>query len=182
MWGKIRKIDRNLRKNEQSGILAHLGLWGWLRPCVSSFYMGFISLNFAGSYHSSQNICISRNCALKALNSTFRSSDWLCRSHIMHYYCGYYNLWSSCETTMPYLRTFKFQKEGQIRENVKKRETFLHFLYFTTNRFFKKEGHMVKSLSLFFASKWGTVPLKEGSWQVCNAPSQSYRSYRSNLQ
>ena len=30
--GKIRIIDRNLRKNEESGTLAHLGLWGWLHP------------------------------------------------------------------------------------------------------------------------------------------------------
>ena len=28
VWGKIRKIDRNLRKNEESGTLAHLRLWG----------------------------------------------------------------------------------------------------------------------------------------------------------
>ena len=33
IWGKIRIIDRNFRKNEESGTPAHPGLWGWLRPC-----------------------------------------------------------------------------------------------------------------------------------------------------
>ena len=55
-----------------------------------------------------------------------------------------------------YLPTFKFQ--GQMRENVK-RGTFLHFLYFTTYRFLKKEGHMVKSL---FDFKMRDFSLKEG--------------------
>ena len=32
IWGKIRIIDRNLRKNEESGTLDHPGLWGWLCP------------------------------------------------------------------------------------------------------------------------------------------------------
>ena len=32
VWGKIRKIDQNLRKNEESRTLAHPRLWGWLRP------------------------------------------------------------------------------------------------------------------------------------------------------
>ena len=34
VWGNIRKIDQNLRKNEESETLAHPGLWGWLRPCL----------------------------------------------------------------------------------------------------------------------------------------------------
>ena len=40
VWGKITKSDENLRKNEESGILAHPGFWGWLRPwlfCLFSF-------------------------------------------------------------------------------------------------------------------------------------------------
>ena len=36
VWGKTRKVDRNLRKNEESGILAHPGLWGWPRPWIPS--------------------------------------------------------------------------------------------------------------------------------------------------
>ena len=32
LWGKIRIIDRNSRKNEESGTTAHPGLWGWLCP------------------------------------------------------------------------------------------------------------------------------------------------------
>ena len=32
IWENIRIIDRNLRKNEESGTLTHPGLWGWLRP------------------------------------------------------------------------------------------------------------------------------------------------------
>ena len=35
VWGKIREIDQNLRKNEENENLAHPGLWGWLRPCKS---------------------------------------------------------------------------------------------------------------------------------------------------
>ena len=40
-WGKIRKIDQNLRKNEESGTLAHPGLWGCLRPWVTHPPLGF---------------------------------------------------------------------------------------------------------------------------------------------
>ena len=39
VWGKIRKIHQNLRKNEESGTLAYPagpGLWGWQRPCARS--------------------------------------------------------------------------------------------------------------------------------------------------
>ena len=33
VWRKIRKLFKMWGKNEESGNLAHLGLWGWLRPC-----------------------------------------------------------------------------------------------------------------------------------------------------
>ena len=36
VWGEIRKINRDLRKNEESGTFARLGLWGWLRPWPAS--------------------------------------------------------------------------------------------------------------------------------------------------
>ena len=38
-WGKSeenKKTDENLRKNEESGTLAHPGRWGWLRPWIIS--------------------------------------------------------------------------------------------------------------------------------------------------
>ena len=37
----MRKIDQNLRKNEESGTLAHPGLWGWLRPWFRSLFCIF---------------------------------------------------------------------------------------------------------------------------------------------
>ena len=58
------------------------------------------------------------------------------------------------KTAISYLPTFTFQKEGQMRENVKKRGTFLIFLYISIDRFLQKEGHMVKSL-LFLLQKEG---------------------------
>ena len=36
IWGKIRVIDRNLRKNEESETLAHPGLWDWLHSKLQS--------------------------------------------------------------------------------------------------------------------------------------------------
>ena len=39
VWGKIRKIDLDLRKTEESGTLAQPGLWGWLWPCPSILYL-----------------------------------------------------------------------------------------------------------------------------------------------
>ena len=39
----MRKIDQNLRKNEENGTLAHPGLWGWLRPWLQ---IGEINSNF----------------------------------------------------------------------------------------------------------------------------------------
>ena len=48
VWGKIRKFDRNLRKNEESGTLAHPGLWGWLRPwlrsCIQDVYFHVLEI------------------------------------------------------------------------------------------------------------------------------------------
>ena len=49
VWGNIIKIDHDLRKNEESGTLAHSGLWGWLWPwCCQlsfSFFRDFWSMN-----------------------------------------------------------------------------------------------------------------------------------------
>ena len=55
---------------------------------------------------------------------------------------------------------------SQMRETVKKRGTFLHFLYFITYRCLKKEGHMVKSLSFLFQNQRLSLQ-KRDSWQVC---------------
>ena len=46
VWGKIRKINRHLRKNDESVTLAHPGLWGWLRPWHRSLYS-----NVSNWYH-----------------------------------------------------------------------------------------------------------------------------------
>ena len=46
LLGKIRKVDGNLRKNEESEALSHPGLWGWLQYCYwhqkSYFEFNFI--------------------------------------------------------------------------------------------------------------------------------------------
>ena len=62
------------------------------------------------------------------------------------------------------LPTFKFQKEGQMRENVRKRGTFLNFLYITFYRqsFVKRGTHgKITPFFLLKKKKWD-VPLKEG--------------------
>ena len=45
-------IDRNLRKNEESGTLAHPGLRGWLRPCK----MVFNIINCPPAYTNSHQV------------------------------------------------------------------------------------------------------------------------------
>ena len=45
---KIRKVDGDLRKNEEIETLAHPGLWGWLRPWLRLTYPQFSSSVCAG--------------------------------------------------------------------------------------------------------------------------------------
>ena len=51
VWGKIRKIDHDLRKNEESGTLAHTGLRGWLRPCICSISFTIYVKSWKDSVH-----------------------------------------------------------------------------------------------------------------------------------
>ena len=63
------------------------------------------------------------------------------------------------------LANFQIRKRDKWEKNIKKRGTFLIFLYITAYRFLQKEGHMVKSLS-FLLKKEGQSLRKRDGWQV----------------